>query len=65
MKTILILCVNYNSYKELNNYLQSIERAARVASEFVRVDVWIGDNTTASQQPISIDYDYVRVRVFP
>ena len=65
MKTVLILGVNYNSYKELNNYLQSIERAARVASEFVRVDVWIGDNTTANQQPISIDYDYVCVRVFP
>lgn len=65
MKTILILCVNYNSYTELNNYLQSLDVAAKKASEVVSVDVFIGDNTTFNQQSISVEYNYIHVRVFP
>jgi len=65
MKTILILCVNYNSYSELTNYLQSIETAAKAASQLVSVDVFVGDNTTVNQQAILKDYNYIHVSVFP
>lgn len=65
MKKILILCVNYNSYRELNNYLQSLETAAKAASQLVSVDVFVGDNTTVNQQEILKDYNYIHVSVFP
>lgn len=41
---ILIACVNYNSYPELNNYLVSIDRAAGVCSG-LSVSVVVADNS--------------------
>jgi len=45
MKYILLSCVNYNSYNELVDYLQSINEAAAYAKEVVFIDVVISDNS--------------------
>ena len=43
---ILIVCVNYNSYKELNNYLISIDESASIQEGVIHTDVVIADNST-------------------
>lgn len=65
MKKILILCVNYNSYEELGNYLHSIDVAAKKVCDLFVIDVFVGDNTTENQQQILTDYTFMNVRVFP
>lgn len=65
MKNILILCVNYNSYEELGNYLHSIDVAAKKVCDLFVIDVFVGDNTTENQQQILTDYTFINVRVFP
>lgn len=44
---LLIVCVNYNSYNELDRYLNSIEKAAKVAD--ISVKVIIADNSTNTE----------------
>ncbi len=44
-KSILFLCVNYNSYDELNNYLFSIEKAYTNYKDELKIDVLVADNT--------------------
>lgn len=43
---ILIVCVNYNSYKELNNYLISIDESVSIQEGVIHTDVVIADNST-------------------
>lgn len=45
MKKLAIFCVTYNSYKELDNYIQSIEDAAKYVKGEMIVEVFIADNT--------------------
>lgn len=45
MKRIAILCVSYNSDKERDKYIASINAAAKNASEKVNVDIIIANNT--------------------
>jgi GT2 family glycosyltransferase len=61
---ILILCVNYNSYKELYNYLNSINTAATKVLHELNVDVMIADNTTANFENIDTE-KYISINVKP
>lgn len=46
---LLIVCVNYNSYSELRNYLQSVEMSASYVHSDLQVDVIIADNSTTRE----------------
>lgn len=48
---VFIVCVNYNSYKELKGFLDSLNESAKLASN-VQVDVGIADNST---KPETVD----------
>ena len=45
---ILIVCVNYNSYEELNQFLDSVEKSSNNAVE-TQVEVVVADNSTIKQ----------------
>ena len=60
MKHVLIACVNYNSYRELINYLRSIETSLKLVDE-LKVDVVVADNST-NRQNIECDI-YKRLKV--
>ena len=45
MKRIAIYCVSYNSDKERDHYLSSIQQAADKAADRVSVDVFVANNT--------------------
>ena len=45
MKKIIIVCVNYNSYKELSLYLESINNAMNNVTDSI-VHVAIADNSS-------------------
>ena len=49
MKNILIVCVNYNSYKELQSYIKSIDESLYDVRD-VQVDVIIADNSSKYQE---------------
>ncbi len=46
---IVILCVNYNSYKEMNDFLKSIENAAQKIGENNTITVVVADNSEKPQ----------------
>lgn len=62
MRTILILCVNYNSYNELNSYLKSIDEAAQCVNDCV-VKVLVADTTIENRQLISTAFNFISVEV--
>ena len=45
MKKIAIFCVSYNSDKERDQFLASINYAAKKAGDKVRVDTFVANNT--------------------
>lgn len=45
MKSILISCVNYNTYSKLNEYIDSIDKAYVFAEYQIKITVLIGDNS--------------------
>jgi GT2 family glycosyltransferase len=51
-KKFLVLCVNFNSYTELNDYYDSIEKAALHAIDKASVDVMVADNSTVEIQKV-------------
>lgn len=57
---IKIVCVNFNSYDELQRYLESIERAAE-SSPDAEIDVVVADNST-KRKTIDIN-SFHRIRV--
>jgi len=63
MKTILIVCVNYNSYEHLANYLDSIETAKMNCPDCI-VDVCIADNSTQKQELIIDKYHHINIKAF-
>lgn len=66
MKKILILSVTYNSYKELNGYLTSIEKAASFVQGTWLIDVCVGDNTEEHTLPIQSHFTAIHhLRLFP
>lgn len=60
---VLIVCVNYNSYTELEAYLKSIDRAAGLCEQ-VSVRVVVADNST-KPQPLGVALPHVRLEVRP
>lgn len=64
MKRIAIFCVNYNSYKELYHYLDSICQAAKTAKGKAEIDVFVADNTDKEPQEVSYQTEDVRLKVF-
>lgn len=65
MKKFAIFCVTYNSYKELDNYIQSLEDAARPVKEEMAVDVFIADNTEINYKEIKYTCQNISVKSFP
>jgi len=49
MKKILIVCVNHDSYRELSNFLTSVDVAASNVKEICEIVVLIADNSTNIQ----------------
>lgn len=65
MKKFLFLCVNYNSYSEVHNFLHSVEKAAQSHGD-IAVEVMIADNTENGYQVIdTAPYHAIGVKVFP
>lgn len=64
MKSILIVCVNYNSYDCLTDYLASIDAAALRVKDSFRVVVAVMDNTETNYQEVSGTYDNLELKVF-
>lgn len=58
---VLVVCVNYNSYKELAVYLGTIEEAAS-RSENVAIDVTIADNSSNYADVDASKYRHIVVR---
>lgn len=48
MMKLLIVCVNYNSYESLTDYLESLDKSLENLSD-IKVDVFIADNSTEKQ----------------
>lgn len=65
MKRTAIFCVNYNSYGELYNYLESISIAAKKAKGAMEVNVFVGDNTEKNPQEITYNTNLIQIKVFP
>ena len=63
MKSLAVFCVNYNSYKELYDYVRSVDVAAGECSD-IRVDVYVIDNTDKNYQPINISASHVNIKLF-
>ena len=49
MKKILIVCVNHNSYRELSNFLTSVDVAASNVKEICEIVLLVADNSTNIQ----------------
>lgn len=60
---ILIFCVNFNSYKELNEYLHSIEIAYNYNNN-VQLEIWIADNTINDIKKIDLSsFDSLNINI--
>lgn len=62
MGKIAVYCVTYNSYSELDQYLSSVDAAAKFAEEVV--DFYVCDNTEQNAQSIGFSGENVRLKVF-
>lgn len=65
MKSLAIFCVNYNSYKELYSYLDSISIAAKEVDKVMKVDVFVADNTDKHNQEITYKVTNLNLKIFP
>lgn len=64
MIRLAIYCVTYNSYDELQRYLQSVKEAALRVGQSVGVDVFVADNTEHHVQSISEAWVGFTLKVF-
>ncbi len=65
-KKILIICVNYNSYNELSEYLKTIDRSSSHTKEVASIDVYVADNTVENFKKIDISpYQCINITVKP
>lgn len=62
-KSILIVCVNYNSYKDLANYLSSIDKAV-CCVEGLTVDVAVADNSNGKESICDTTYDHIHLNYY-
>lgn len=65
MKSILISCVNFNTYKVLIGYLNSIEIAAQTSHNRYKVVVTVVDNSVEKYEFINNTYNNFDLKVFP
>lgn len=62
---VAIICVNYNSYDSLRNYLHSIDKAVYYSKGYVDVAVYVADNSTKKESIIKdTNYEHIIVRTF-
>ena len=61
-KSVLIVCVNYNSYTEVAEYLFSVEKSAKNFNSII-VDVIVADNSTEVKNVDTTEYKHINVRV--
>ena len=52
---VLLICVNYNSYAELYDFLKSVKKSLEKASAFVFIDIFVADNSTEVKDVIIPD----------
>lgn len=62
---ILIVAVNYNSYKQLGDFLESVRKSINVCTRIVNVDVVVADNSTQKEQVQFLKGDKFSLQVFP
>lgn len=63
---ILFLCVNYNSYRELNDFCKSVKLALAHAPDSIEVEFHVADNTeVAIENILNIDDVHWRVHSWP
>lgn len=60
----LIICVNYNTYSNLEDYLQSIDASSEQTKKLV-LDVCVVDNTVENYKEITYTPQNFNLRVFP
>lgn len=59
---VIIICVNYNTYPELDGYLLSISNSAKEVKEVVEVSVAVADNTPMElRKSFGVDYPHITV----
>ncbi|NHB69850.1 glycosyltransferase family 2 protein [Perlabentimonas gracilis] len=64
-KKVAIICVNYNSYSELNKYIASIDEAINYCVD-IDVEVFVGDNSTDKSYIYRVDNAVqLPVNIFP
>ena len=63
MKKVLIVCVNYNSYEQLNEYMNSIVTAKNKINNCF-VDVYIADNSIQKNNFLIKNYNNLNVKVY-
>ena len=61
---LLIVAVNYNSYEQLQVFLESVRASVRFCKESIDVEVAIADNSTNKEEIKCIDGDIRRISVF-
>ena len=65
MKKFLLVCVTYNSYPELDEYLKSVDVALGKANGEWQVDVLVGDNTVEDVRAVQYFPKFIHaLRVF-
>lgn len=60
---ILLICVNYNSYCELYNFLKSANNSVKNSLSSVCVDVYIVDNSTEVKDVIISDFSDLNISI--
>lgn len=63
MKKILIVCVNYNSYKELSLYLESMNNAMNYVKDSI-VHVAIADNSSQRESINTEKYENLEINQY-
>lgn len=63
MQRVAIFCVTYNTYPELQRFVQSVETAAQAAQTTTSVALFITDNTVTNTQPITLASTTLRIHI--
>lgn len=64
MKKALITCVNFNTYSVLNDYIRSIDVAAKKVVDKLSVTIAVADNTDQNYKDISIETETAALNIF-
>ncbi len=62
---ILIVAVNYNSYEQLQTFLESVRVSTRFCKEGVDVEVAVADNSTNKEEIKCIEDNVIHLSVYP